>query len=438
MNISIDFSKQKSCIKPLHGVNNGPKTQGFMRDASPLFKRAGIPYSRLHDTEGSYGAGEYVDIPAVFKCFDADPENPNSYNFMLTDKYIEAIRETGAKVIYRLGVSIENGVYKKYIYPPKDYKQWARICEGIIKHYTQGWADGYENAVEYFEIWNEPEFTNHMWIGTDEEFYKLFKDTIIYLKEKFPNVKIGGPGSGYSRPEFIEGFFKYLTEGQRAPLDFFSWHSYFTDIDDVKNRCESSYDFLKRYGYEDSELICTEWNLVEDWFHMGIAYEKISDERGGAFAACALCNMQKSELNIANYYQVNINSPFNGLYKIEALKHHDDPLGTVPKPAFFAFECFNELYKLGTEVHAECSENDICTLAATDGKEKAILISRFDNSTKAEKILKFNVENFTGNDVRIYKYSKDDNEMVMISQGEKPDTITMSPYDVTLVRLKQI
>lgn len=73
MFIKADYSSPVGPMRPVHGVNNGPRTDDFMMDATDLFREIGIPYSRLHDTEGSYGCGEFVDIPAVFKRPDADP-----------------------------------------------------------------------------------------------------------------------------------------------------------------------------------------------------------------------------------------------------------------------------------------------------------------------------------------------------------------------------
>lgn len=441
MFVSVDFEKPIRAVKPLHGVNNGPLSCSFLRDASALWHRAGIPYARLHDTEGAYGAGEYVDIPAVFKCFDADPEDPASYNFYLTDKYIDAIRATGAKVIYRLGVSIENGPYKRYIHPPKDYMQWARICEGIIKHYTQGFADGYDHAVEYFEIWNEPEFRDHMWTGTDEEFYKLFKDTILYLKKKFPDVKIGGPGNGQTRPEFTEGFFRYLTTGEKAPLDFYSWHQYFSSLERVSAVCEDATATLERYGYGGVEQICTEWNLVEDWANIEVAFEKIGDERGGAFVACALCLMQKQPLDIAAYYDSRLPTKFNGLYEQGTLHRHDGIVGMVPKPSFFSFECYNELYTLGTEVASSDTDSDVCVLAATDGHARAMMIARYDPSSCEEKAV--DVELHTDGSAQrytVYRYAKEERTMLAVEQGSLSNevstlSLTLSPYDMALIKL---
>ena len=71
--IKVDFSASSNGkIRALHGVNSGPMTKVFTYDARPLFIEAGLPYARLHDVEYPYGSGEFVDIPCIFRDFDAD------------------------------------------------------------------------------------------------------------------------------------------------------------------------------------------------------------------------------------------------------------------------------------------------------------------------------------------------------------------------------
>lgn len=434
MKVTVDFAQRVKKMLPVHGVNNGPKSGNFMRDSSKWFKQIGIPYSRLHDTEGTYGKGEFVDIPAIFKNFDADPEREENYNFEMTDHYIRSIRECGTKVIYRLGVSIENGPFKKYIYPPKDYRQWARICEGIIRHYTEGWANGMTDGVEYFEIWNEPEFLNHMWIGTYEEFYKLFKDTIVYLKKRFPKVKIGGPATGYTSDEFTEGFFRYLNEGEKAPLDFFSFHTYFTSVEQIAVRADYTRGLLKKYGYENAEIFCTEWNYVTDWGDMENAYQIISDERGAAFAACALCELQTAGYSGANYYDARFGTPFNGLFRLPRLKHHDDAHFTAPKPTFYAFDAFGKLYRLGTEVKLE-RDAGVWALGATDGKTDGLMIARFDVTGEERVTVELDVAHLHGKKVAVSQLAPDGEGLIPLvtMEGQMPTSVTLPPYSFVLI-----
>ena len=151
VNKTIDFSKEVGKIKPMHAVNGGPVqgvTQGW--DITPYYRAMNIPYSRLHDIEYPFGSDLFVDIHCIFPNFDADVNDPESYYFTSTDKYLENIIKAGGKPYYRLGESIDHTGLERFIKPPKDYKKWAEICEHIIRHYNEGWANGYKWDIEYW------------------------------------------------------------------------------------------------------------------------------------------------------------------------------------------------------------------------------------------------------------------------------------------------
>lgn len=198
--IQVDFSKFVGSIKPMHAVNNGPSHKaggGQNRSNLKAYAEAGIPYARNHDASfySNYGGEHTVDIGAVFPDFDADPYLEESYDFTLTDAYSKIIEQAGAKIFYRLGSKIEHAQKKYGTLPPKDFKKWAIICEHIISHYTQGWANGLYMDIEYWEIWNEPDLDEddsldkRTWGGTEKEFFELYKITAFHLKEKFPILK---------------------------------------------------------------------------------------------------------------------------------------------------------------------------------------------------------------------------------------------------------
>ena len=215
-NISVDFNKTVGKIKPMHAVGQPPFAGGFLSfDFSYIdyLRKAHIPYSRLHDVGGVFGGNRFVDIPNLFRDFDADENDPASYDFGFTDALIAGMYEYDVKPVFRLGVTIENQAHiKAYrIHPPKDPAKWARICEHVIRHYNEGWADGYTYGIEYWEIWNEPENgpqgQNQMWTGTAEQFYELYDVTAKHLKACFGNtIKVGGYGASglyglYYHPE---------------------------------------------------------------------------------------------------------------------------------------------------------------------------------------------------------------------------------------------
>ncbi len=386
--INVDFKSQTRKIKPVNGVGQPPLINSADTSMFSYLKEANIPYSRLHDVDGYYGGNIYVDIPNIFRDFDADPSLPESYDFAFTDLLIKALVENNVEPFFRLGVSIENhAAIRAYrIYPPTDNLKWAKICEGIIRHYTEGWANGFTFKIDYWEIWNEPENSdeineNPMWRGTKEQYYELYNVASKYLKERFPHIKIGGYASSgfYSilnhavseancSPRldyfitFFDEFIDYIKENN-CPFDFFSWHSYGSISDNVvyANYARKKLDDA---GCINTETICNEWNCMPL-------------ERGtmlhAAHNTAMLIMMQGSPLDSAMFYDARLGiSEYGGLFH---------PLERRPYPLYCGFKAFGELYRLSNEVYSECDSKDIFVLSATDGDEGGILIVNIGQST---------------------------------------------------------
>ena len=143
--IKIDTAKTLNKMKPMHAGGQPPLGGKGYNQYFHFLTEAGIPYSRLHDVGGAFGGNRFVDIPNIFRDFDADENDPTSYDFTFTDFLIKSLMDAGVEPYYRLGITIENQSFIKAYRtdPPKDYDKWARICEHIIAHYTEGWADGF-------------------------------------------------------------------------------------------------------------------------------------------------------------------------------------------------------------------------------------------------------------------------------------------------------
>lgn len=358
--VKVNFDKTTGTIKPMHGVGQ-PPILGNEYHMFDYLKEAKIPYSRLHDVGGDYGGNRYVDIPNLFRDFDADPYDPESYDFAFTDLLVTNLVERGIEPFFRLGVTIENYArIKAYrIYPPKDNLKWAQICEGVIRHYTEGWANGFHYDIEYWEIWNEPDnqeeiMINEMWRGTKEQYYELYGVVSKYLKEKFPHLKIGGYAScGFyaileektviaeakssSRTEyfleFFEGFLQYVKK-HHCPLDFFSWHSYSSIEDNVKFATYAR-KRLDEEGFADTEHTLNEWNCKPLL-------------KGTLEHAALTCSMmlalQNTSLDSAMFYDARCDmGNYSGMFH---------PMTYKPHPAYYGFLAFSELYcrKNQTEV----------------------------------------------------------------------------------------
>lgn len=307
--IKFDLTKRHGGFKRMNAVNNGPVYKRHSNDQwrSNLedFTAAKIPYVRNHDAafENMYGSEHTVDIMAVFPNFDADPNLPENYDFACTDEYIQVTNLSGAKTFYRLGQKIEHYVKKYGTLPPKDFKKWVIICEHIIRHYNEKWAEGFEFEIEYWEIWNEPdldpdESTNkRTWGGTKSQFFDLFEITAKHLKKCFPNLKIGGPALAFNT-EWAEDFLKEMNK-RKVPIDFFSWHIYCTEPKHMVEKANKFDKILKDCGYESAESILNEWNYVKGWTEDYIySIETINGMKGAAFTMACMSEAQKAPIDM--------------------------------------------------------------------------------------------------------------------------------------------
>ena len=419
-NVSVKFNQTVGKIKPMHAVNNGPSckvgnhTGGWGDPAKERngnleeYRAAGIPYARTSDSSfySKYGLEHTIDVHAVFPNFDADPYSPDSYDFVCTDHYLDMIEAGGAKIFYRLGSRIEHEIKKYGTLVPKDYKKWAVICEHIIRHVTEGWANGTHRDVEYWEIWNEPDLdedtaTNkRTWGGTQQEFFEFYHVAATHLKKCFPHLKIGGPALAVHHG-FVEKFLAQL----KAPLDFLSWHCYAHDIERAKKRALDMRALLDKNGFEKTESIFDEWNYVQGWSGDEYAYSLISLKglKGAAFNLATMITGQKGPVDMLMYYDARP-CTWNGLFDFVQM-------GKVTTKAYHSFPMFNALYQLGSEVHSESDDSDVYVLAATNEKEAALIITHFNNDDADEGTeLSLDLQGFSsenGTEATIYLHDKE-------------------------------
>jgi hypothetical protein len=383
--LSIDFAKTNGIIRPLHGVNLGPLCYRGMVDLSSYHRDLALPLTRLHDVVWvNYDA---VDISTIFRDFRNDPNRQDNYEFSATDDYIAAIVKAGSPILYRLGESIEHTPRKYRVHPPKDFGKWAEICCHVIQHYNAGWASGFQYNVRYWEIWNEPENQPAMWTGTDEQYFELYEATSKAVKERWPDLKVGGPALGntgefvhgqFRASEFLVKFLRYC-QGRRLPLDFFSWHRYANEPGDLALRARAIRQLLDQFGFLRSESHLNEWNFLpnEDWGPVsragqGRPREQVTVEMGGpkgaAFAAWSLLSLQDAPVDMANFYTGEIQ--MFGLFTISG----------VPRKNYYAFRAFRMLLDTPIRVQTPTASSGHIAIGAGlnfAGDAASVLLSNF-------------------------------------------------------------
>ena len=420
--ISVDFSRIVGKLKPMHGVGQPPRT-GISDSLFHYLTRAGIPYSRLHDVGGWMGGGLYVDVPNIFRDFDADECDPASYDFAFTDKIIEGLVKAGTEPYFRLGVTIENAhMVKAYrIFPPKDPAKWARVCEHIVAHYIDGWADGFRFPITYWEIWNEPddcyeERTSAMWRGTPEEYFRLYEVSAKHLKAVFgERIKVGGYASCgvYEHAKdprrdgdfevtdlfthilkFMHGFLAHQRDAG-APLDFFSWHVYDRmlrgSIDFLEAREHADYvrEVLDRYGFRQTESHLNEWNL-----HYFV--NRRDEARGAARTLAFMLLMQNTPTNLMCYYDAGLGP--------SAYRSFLNPDTLYPYRTYYAFPMFHSLYRLENQAEATSSDPRLLVGAATKGGRASIVIA---NTTGDSVLVDLRATGFEADEVLVHRIDEE-------------------------------
>jgi xylan 1,4-beta-xylosidase len=383
--LRIDFSRTNGQVRALHGINRGPLVGGGMIDLTEAQRALNIPFNRLHDSH--WPNSDVVDIHAVFPDFNRDPAKPESYDFARTDRYLEGVRKTGAGIVYRLGETIEHEDPKRFIHPPKDFNQWAQICLGVIRHYNEGWANGFHHGIRYWEIWNEPENRPACWTGTDEQFLALYATAARAIKTEFPKLKVGGPAFGYTGEVKGERFragglvtnFLAMCRRESLPLDFLSWHCYTDDPREIVIRSHGMRKLLDAYGFTNTESHLNEWNYLpnKSWTPISKkaapearrhAYGEMAGESAAAFVASVLIQMQDAPMDMMNLFHGE-SGPF-GLFDVHG----------VPEKNYYGLRAFAEFLKTPRRVAAP-TNSSIDLLAGLGDRDTAgILISHRSTS----------------------------------------------------------
>lgn len=444
---TIDFAKPAGKIKPLHGVNGGPFKYGDHQAPLDLYHaEAGFPHTRLHDANWPHP--DAVDIHTIFPIFDLNPDDPKNYYFEKTDDYIAPIIKNKSEVIFRLGVSIEH-VTHYHNHPPKDYAKWAKICTNIIRHYNDGWANGFHYNIKYWEIWNENSL-ERMWSGTAGDYFRLYETAAKAIKKYNPALKVGGPAAAGVQPEHniqIKPFLEYCRD-HSVPLDFFSWHRYSSIPEDLITDARLARTLLDNYGFKNTENHLNEWHFIQSWSVLGTtlgtrdtvdystveaAFAKTVGPEGAVFSASALMLFQDAPVDVANFYCADY-SPWSMF----------DAFGVRSK-VFYVFKAFNQIAKMTDRVDEWHLPNDSVTLlaAATPGNnEGAFLLS---SSAKQKKTYQIDIRNFPGKGkihIQIYQIDKDkDLERIKAYDSELVNPVLnldLPPLSVSLVKLCRI
>jgi hypothetical protein len=313
-------------IRPLLGVNGGPAPfqpglyPQFV-DTTKQFQSLGVNAIRMVDYFGPN------DIMCMFPDPSADPSEESNYEFEATDAVFQSIVDGNFRPMLRLGQSWKAGeAITGYdvkaptgtLFPDKPTsfpgcEFWSEglaagvdragpeLWKQIVGRYSDSERWG-SNVLEngWVEIWNEPNMPNTTmyWDAEPEKFFEFFATTAKALSAEYPDLKFGGPGShgaGCTTPggrKWVDDFLQHLKTNE-VPLDFFSWHFYSANIDELRGCYDFYSNLLNQHGYGGTPQIVTEYNTdAVACAGAGQICHPHGDLAGGALLTTAWIEMQ--------------------------------------------------------------------------------------------------------------------------------------------------
>ena len=441
--VRVDFSMPVGKIKAMHGMCNGPVSYGS--DLSSLFREIGVPHVRFDGTDTALSAYA-VDVSRIFKDPGRDPRDESAYDFSYTDRYVAAAYNAGAKVIFRLGESIDRMHSGKEIVYPKDIDVFVEVCANIVRHYNDYWANGYAYGIEHFEIWCLDGR------GDTEKAFEIYRRVASALKLIDSGIKVGGMGFDGADSAFRE-FVRYCAR-RRAPIDFVTVSDFSGDPKDASDRIRNMIPILHNLGFADAEIMIGAWNYVDAEAIGTLSLEKVlssSDERfkearrkvfeeqssvkGAAYALAFM-------ISLGSVREVTRACFFDAQPYLSAWCSISDRFGNPQKP-FYAFKAYGEIFKAGKEVYSVTEElegyahSGIYSIAAEGNGALYVLISSFDGCGIVDLRLDAIPENIYTADVYMLDGVKDMTlaDSIPISGAKKRLLLNISKYGAAMVRL---
>lgn len=201
----------------------------YMEQLSLVQKSIGFRYIRGH--------GLFCDDMAIYNEYiDKEGNTVPEYNFTYLDIVMDNYREVGIRPFLELGfmpkqmASGDQTVFywKGNTTPPKNYDAWTALVQVTLRHLISRY--GVNDVVTWpIEVWNEPNLSG-FWKDADmREYFKLFQETFLAVKEVDPRFRVGGPAiCGVNDEVWMKDFLSFC-DSNEIKLDFVTRHHYTTE-----------------------------------------------------------------------------------------------------------------------------------------------------------------------------------------------------------------
>ena len=333
-------------------------TEEYLKELAYVQEKIGFSFIRGH--------GLFSDDVSIYHEYEEDGVTKVEYNYTYIDRIFDAYLKLDIRPYLELGfmpkqlASGEQTIFywKGNTTPPKDYSRWTDMVIALLKHLRVRYG---EEVVNWpVEVWNEPNLPGFWYKADMEEYFKLFKETFLAIKEYDSRFKVGGPAiCGVRDAEWIKAFLDFCKKEKICP-DNITRHHYtvefperighydYSKLEDQVMRFEnlqSTRDIVDSYEeFKGLPIHLTEFST--SYTPKGVIHDT---NLNAAYLARQLSGL--GDVNEAYSYwtfgdvfeeQGVPNSLFHGGFGMVA---H----GNIPKPTFWTFYFYKQLKLFGSD-----------------------------------------------------------------------------------------
>jgi len=383
--ITVDFTEPCGELKRLNGIINTVKLTQY-GDPRICAEYAALepPYVRFHDAALTNPGAAVMDISRIFPLFHLDENDPRNYDFRPTDDLLALTRRFCNEIEFKIGESIEHYEHRYRVNPPADRAKFARICLNVVRHYNEGWANGFQWNIRRWSVWEEPDNTKLFNGDFQKEFFPLYAEVARAIKGRYPECQVGGCATRGREMFRAEQFVAYCQE-HSLPLDFCSVTDYRRTLGPMFAIGDEMRRILDAHGYRHTTIDLCEWHYEPaNWSpdpgrDREEVYSEVTGVNGGAFTASMLLLGQDSVYDRMLYYLADGDGCFWGL--------RDGKSSGELNSNWYALKAFADLARLGHRVRTSAPRELGYAAAATrdeDGRA-ALMVAAF-SPTDAEPI----------------------------------------------------
>ncbi|HEY3762861.1 MAG TPA: hypothetical protein VGN23_14040 [Verrucomicrobiae bacterium] len=314
VNLTINCASNLGPVNPnVWGVDGPDKYTWYAGNTNleQAIQNAGIKLVRINPIQNCiyYNDAKYDPYPAT-----------NDWNFTGLDAILSTIFAAGAQPVVTIcdfpgGVSHStdaNGAITN-----ADWNAYANFMSGVVNRYNIQHVLGTNNAVHYWEMWNEPKIEPDGKFASDTAYGTFVQTVGGAMKAVDPTIKLIGPV--YDHTDFSSGgWISYTAKNLSAQIDILCWHDYGPSSQGTNGSVFMSWTPLNyKTNFETEESgaggalqgpgnklypgAITEYNM--DQVDNGAAFDTMYHNQFNAtFAASAIINAMDGNADIFSFY----------------------------------------------------------------------------------------------------------------------------------------